>query len=151
MSRIFPSGLTSGLASRRAPSDATGSAGLATPGDFALCRSITEAHGHTYALATRILSPRQRRAVWALYAWARVVDDYVDCSERSGCRPEAVEATVVGLSTCFQRTVASGFLDASSLPDVDSVRDRAVIAAAAQTFIDFDISPRGHRTSSRPC
>ncbi|WP_282786290.1 phytoene/squalene synthase family protein, partial [Nocardia sp. CC201C] len=35
-------------------------------------------HGRTYFLATRLLSPEQRPAVHALYAFARVVDDIVD-------------------------------------------------------------------------
>ncbi|WP_306356354.1 MULTISPECIES: phytoene/squalene synthase family protein [unclassified Nocardia] len=42
------------------------------------CRRIAAAHGRTYFLATRLLSPEQRPAVHALYAFARVVDDIVD-------------------------------------------------------------------------
>ena len=122
-------------------SSSPSSAGLATSRDFALCRGITEAHGHTYALATKILDFRQRRAVWALYAWARIVDDYVDCTEHSGCRADQVEETVRGLSRCLQETITAGRLVVSSLPDVSRPRDFAVISAAAQTFIDFDIAP----------
>jgi len=48
------------------------------------CRRIQAAHGRTYALATRLL-PRDRRPdVWALYAFARVADDFVDALPRPG-------------------------------------------------------------------
>ncbi|WP_280389688.1 phytoene/squalene synthase family protein [Nocardia wallacei] len=42
------------------------------------CRAVAAAHGRTYFLATRLLSPGQRPAVHALYAFARTVDDIVD-------------------------------------------------------------------------
>lgn len=35
-------------------------------------------HGRTFAAATRLLPPGARRHVWALYAFARYVDDLVD-------------------------------------------------------------------------
>ncbi|SIS20685.1 phytoene/squalene synthase family protein [Williamsia sterculiae] len=41
-------------------------------------RAVTAEHGTTYYLATRLLTPPQRRAVHALYAFARRVDDIVD-------------------------------------------------------------------------
>ncbi len=42
------------------------------------CAEISAAHGRTYFLAARLLSPDRRRAVHALYAFARQVDDIVD-------------------------------------------------------------------------
>ncbi|PPJ23899.1 phytoene/squalene synthase family protein [Nocardia nova] len=45
------------------------------------CRAIAAEHGRTYFLATRLLSPPQRAAVHALYAFARTVDDIVDHAE----------------------------------------------------------------------
>ncbi|AHH17142.1 putative phytoene synthase [Nocardia nova SH22a] len=42
------------------------------------CKAIAAAHGRTYFLATRLLSPPRRAAVHALYAFARGVDDIVD-------------------------------------------------------------------------
>ncbi|WP_216897224.1 phytoene/squalene synthase family protein [Nocardia alni] len=42
------------------------------------CRRIAAAHGRTYFLATRLMSPERRPAVHALYAFARTVDDIVD-------------------------------------------------------------------------
>ncbi|MBF6330183.1 phytoene/squalene synthase family protein [Nocardia transvalensis] len=43
------------------------------------CRTVAAAHGRTYFLATRLLSADRRPAVHALYAFARTVDDIVDC------------------------------------------------------------------------
>ncbi|MFD6401108.1 phytoene/squalene synthase family protein [Nocardia sp. NPDC060249] len=45
---------------------------------YASCRRIAAEHGRTYYLATTLLSPERRRAVHALYAFARMVDDLVD-------------------------------------------------------------------------
>ncbi|MDR7171487.1 phytoene synthase [Nocardia kruczakiae] len=45
------------------------------------CRAIAAEHGRTYFLATRLLTPPQRAAVHALYAFARTVDDVVDLAE----------------------------------------------------------------------
>ncbi|MGW5318057.1 phytoene/squalene synthase family protein [Nocardia thailandica] len=45
---------------------------------YRLCARIAAAHGRTYFLATRLLSPDRRPGVHALYAFARVVDDLVD-------------------------------------------------------------------------
>jgi 15-cis-phytoene synthase len=42
------------------------------------CRVLNAAHGRTYFLATRLLTPAQRPAVHALYGFARWVDDIVD-------------------------------------------------------------------------
>lgn len=42
------------------------------------CRTINAAHGKTFFLATRLLAPKQRPAVHALYGFARVADDILD-------------------------------------------------------------------------
>lgn len=42
------------------------------------CAHITARHGRTYFLATRLLPKYRRRAVHALYGFARIVDDLVD-------------------------------------------------------------------------
>ncbi|UXA19165.1 phytoene/squalene synthase family protein [Mycobacterium sp. SMC-4] len=42
------------------------------------CRDINAAHGKTFFLATRLLTPRQRPAVHALYGFARGADDILD-------------------------------------------------------------------------
>jgi len=52
------------------------------------CRRINAAYGRTYYLATHQLPPSRRRHVWALYAFARVADQFVDDLERPD--PEAL-------------------------------------------------------------
>ncbi|MDP5184531.1 phytoene/squalene synthase family protein [Blastococcus sp. BMG 814] len=42
------------------------------------CAAIAAEHGKSYHLATRLLTPERRPAVHALYAAARVADDFVD-------------------------------------------------------------------------
>ncbi|WP_239476582.1 phytoene/squalene synthase family protein [Nocardia arizonensis] len=48
---------------------------------YRTCLRIAAEHGRTYYLATRLLTPDRRRAVHALYAFARIVDDIVDHAE----------------------------------------------------------------------
>jgi phytoene synthase len=42
------------------------------------CREVNAQHGKTFFLATRLLAPRQRPAVHALYGFARGADDILD-------------------------------------------------------------------------
>lgn len=56
-------------------------AGIVDPGlriAYARCRQLNGAHGRTYFLATRLLTPAQRPAVHALYGFARWADEIVD-------------------------------------------------------------------------
>lgn len=51
---------------------------------YAHCKALTAAHGRTYYLGTQLLSPPRRRGVYALYGFARMVDDIVDTTEGPG-------------------------------------------------------------------
>lgn len=42
------------------------------------CRQLTRVHGHTYYAGTQLLSKDKRNGVYALYGFARMVDDIVD-------------------------------------------------------------------------
>jgi phytoene synthase len=56
-------------------------AGITDPAlqaDYDRCRWLARTHGRTYASATRLLPPDRRPAVYALYGFARTVDDLVD-------------------------------------------------------------------------
>ena len=116
---------------------------LATAADFALCREISEKHGRTYALATRLLRKDQREAVWALYAWARIVDDYVDDEALMQRSPADREETVRNLSKAFHHAITTG-----EVPELDRSlaqfrqRDEQIIRAVAQTYRDFKIDPQ---------
>ncbi|KGX91599.1 phytoene synthase [Pontibacillus halophilus JSM 076056 = DSM 19796] len=45
------------------------------------CRQIIEKHSKTFSKAFGLLPPKQKRAVWAIYAYCRRVDDIVDEGE----------------------------------------------------------------------
>lgn len=45
---------------------------------FSSCKEVIKEHSETYYLATELLAPAEKRAVWAIYAWCRALDDYVD-------------------------------------------------------------------------
>lgn len=51
---------------------------------YAHCKALTAAHGRTYYLGTQLLSPPRRRGVYALYGFARMVDDIVDTTAGPG-------------------------------------------------------------------
>ncbi|HKS46112.1 MAG TPA: phytoene/squalene synthase family protein [Amycolatopsis sp.] len=57
------------------------------------CRRVNARHGRTYFLATRLLDPRQRPAVHALYGFARHVDDLIDEPPR-GAGKDDLDAAV---------------------------------------------------------
>ncbi|MET9229783.1 phytoene/squalene synthase family protein [Lentzea sp. NPDC003310] len=48
--------------------------------DYAACRRVNARYGKTFFLATTLLSPAQRPAVHALYAFARWADEIVDAA-----------------------------------------------------------------------
>ena len=45
---------------------------------YALCRDIARNHSKTFYMSSTFLTPEQRRAVWAVYAFCRTADDIVD-------------------------------------------------------------------------
>jgi phytoene synthase len=49
--------------------------------DYALCRAIQRRHGKSYYFATLFFPPDIRRAVFALYGFVRVPDQWVDCPD----------------------------------------------------------------------
>jgi len=42
------------------------------------CKDITKEYSKTFFLASKMLPPDQRRAVWAVYNWCRMTDELVD-------------------------------------------------------------------------
>ncbi|MDK1474593.1 phytoene/squalene synthase family protein [Streptomyces sp. 549] len=57
--------------------------------DYLFCRELNSRHGKTYFLATRLLPPRRRPAVHALYGFARWADDIVDTPAEQTSRAAA--------------------------------------------------------------
>lgn len=118
-------------------------ASFASDEDFALCRDISEKHGRTYALATQLLHENQRKAIWALYAWARVVDDYVDDEALMLRSPAEREATVKNLSDAFHSTIETGVVPLlDETPPQLRKRDEQIVRAVAQTYLTYDIDPK---------
>jgi phytoene synthase len=48
---------------------------------YAQCEALIAEHGKTFNMATSLLPPHKRRAIRALYAFCRVADNIVDCSD----------------------------------------------------------------------
>ena len=62
--------------------DAAGITSPALRDAYARCRALNAEHGRTYFLATLLLTPAQRPAIYALYGFARMADDVVDARLR---------------------------------------------------------------------
>lgn len=45
---------------------------------YELCRQITAKYSKTFYMGTLLMSPRKRRAIWAIYVWCRQTDELVD-------------------------------------------------------------------------
>ena len=80
-----------------APARTTAAAGGATPGEveraYSYCRATTRLHAKSFYFSARFLPPPKRRAIYAMYALCRHVDDEVD---EAGVRDEAGARAAVG-------------------------------------------------------
>ncbi|HKP51337.1 MAG TPA: squalene/phytoene synthase family protein [Chloroflexia bacterium] len=56
---------------------------------YASCEVVISKHGKTFNMASSLLPPEKRRAIRALYAFCRVTDNIVDCSDASLVEKEA--------------------------------------------------------------
>ncbi|WP_301283911.1 phytoene/squalene synthase family protein [Williamsia deligens] len=123
---------------------------------YAVAERVTAEHGRTYHLGTRLLPEHRRRAVYALYGFARLVDDVVDVDPDSAVTDGVVDpgtsiwsspdadpldpTTVVNaLDDSLRRALSARRSPGTRLPvDAD---DR--ILALADTIVGFDI-PEDH-------
>ncbi|GEE03352.1 phytoene synthase [Gordonia spumicola] len=110
---------------------------------FAVAASVTARAGRTYHLASLLLPAARRRAVHALYAYARMVDDAVD----SGLPPEIAGARIDLLENGLRAALRSEPAPAAlSVDDADVLAALAVAVAdngiAASTFDAFGRSMR---------
>ncbi|MGW5454876.1 phytoene/squalene synthase family protein [Nocardia sp. NPDC003979] len=131
---------------------------------YATCRRIAAEHGRTYFLATALLSPERRRAVHALYAFARMVDDIVDHADdpawildpadRPQARPSSVAPGAHGPDRRLPHA-GDGISPAQHLDlvekqlrlaieqgntDTADLRRRQIITATADTIARYDIT-----------
>ena len=100
---------------------------------FRHCERLTATHGRTYHLAARLLPPDRRTGVYALYGFARTVDDIVDVTAvgdpATACRE--VDAMLARLHAALAGD--PGPADAVGL----------VVRAVAETIVRYRI-PVGH-------
>jgi phytoene synthase len=59
---------------------------------YQMCRAIVRRHSKTFYLSSLFLRPRQKRAVWAVYAFCRTADDIVDRVAPARERLDAIDA-----------------------------------------------------------
>jgi 15-cis-phytoene synthase len=91
------------------------------------CRLIHAAHGRTYYLATRLLPRARRPHVWALYAFARVADEFVD--DLDAPDPDAL--------VTWSRTAMAVL----AAPEAPVTGDDPVLAATWHTVRHLDLEP----------
>jgi phytoene synthase len=117
--------------------DAAGITAPALRGAYARCRALNAAHGRTYFLATRLLTPAQRPAIHALYGFARMADDVVDTPGAAG--PDEVVARLEEVRARM-RVALAGPADPAATAAL--LADEPVVAALAHTVDRYGISHR---------
>lgn len=109
--------------------DAAGITGPALRASYTRCRDLNAAHGRTYFLATRLLTPAQRPAIHALYGLARYADEIVD--DLSDTRPWARRiAALDALDQQLRNGLAQGH------------SNHPVLAAPVHTAVRYQIDPQ---------
>ncbi len=73
-----------------------------TEESYELCRQITAEYGKTFYLATLLMSVPKRRAIWAIYAWCRNIDELVDGAEAVGTTPATLDRWESQLEAMFR-------------------------------------------------
>ncbi|MGB0972552.1 MAG: phytoene/squalene synthase family protein [Mycobacterium sp.] len=95
------------------------------------CRKVNARHGKTFFLATRLLTPRQRPAVHALYGFARRADDILDDFDARGSDVRAEQ--LQKLSTKLFNSLVEG------RPCYDDPTVTAVVHTARQYNIGWNL------------
>lgn len=73
-----------------------------TEESYELCRQITAEYGKTFYLATLLMSVPKRRAIWAIYAWCRNIDELVDGAAAVGTTPATLDRWESRLEAMFR-------------------------------------------------
>ena len=120
--------------------DAAGVQGAQLRAAYQRCRALNAAHGKTFFLATRLLSPRQRPAVHALYGFARRADDVLDGFDDRTTTQRADE--LQGLADALHSRLVMNRVEGDD-PVLDAVVDTARnYGLEWQLFDDFLASMR---------
>ncbi|GAA4480286.1 phytoene/squalene synthase family protein [Rhodococcus olei] len=99
------------------------------------CRRLAAEHGKSYHLATRLLPRRDRPAVYALYGFARTVDDIVDVDTVSGRSVAECAAELDAVEAELADTLAGA---AAATPVTAA---RPAVRAVADTITRYGIDP----------
>jgi 15-cis-phytoene synthase len=73
-----------------------------TEESYELCRQITAEYGKTFYLATLLMSVPKRKAIWAIYAWCRNIDELVDGAAAVGTTPATLDLWESRLEDIFR-------------------------------------------------
>jgi phytoene synthase len=132
-------------------SDPLTAAGVTDPAlraAYLSCRRLNAAHGRTYYLATRLLEPRRRPAVHALYGFARYADDLVD-EPAPGTEASEVAGRLDALAQALFSAMSTGRSDHPVLAAVaDTARRYGIGAELFGDFLDsmrMDLTVRDYR------
>ncbi len=68
---------------------------------YKLCRHLTAKYAKTFYLATLLMSPAKRPAIWAIYAWCRRTDELVDGPAAAITTPETLDLWEQQLESLF--------------------------------------------------
>lgn len=114
---------------------------------YEVARAITARAGRTYYLASALLPPPRRRAVFALYAFARMADDIVDGDGDAAAKSAALDALSEGLRNALSGEPVARLAELHApephvtglhVTDVDP-RQPPVLTALADTVARFEI------------
>ena len=119
------------------------------------CRELHAAHGKTYYLASKLLTPAQRPAIHALYGFARWVDDIVDDLDprrSTGSRAAEIDALervlLTGLRAGLVRhPVLSAVVDTARRYDLKERLFRAFLASMRMDLHTTDYPTRAELES----
>jgi phytoene synthase len=97
---------------------------------LAACAEITRSEARNFYYGLRLLPDRQRGALYAVYAWMRVLDDLADSES---CTPAAKDAAIARFEAATRAVLAGGDADG---PDA---REAAVLTGLAEVVRAFPL------------
>ncbi|KAI8467950.1 MAG: chloroplast phytoene synthase precursor [Monoraphidium minutum] len=66
------------------------------------CGEVTSEYAKTFYLGTQLMTPKQARAIWAIYVWCRRTDELVDGPNASRITPKALDRWEERLEALFE-------------------------------------------------
>ena len=79
---------------------------LALPACYRYCEAIARSRHHNFPIASRFMPSELRKHILAIYAFARVADDFADEAEFEGRRSVSLDKWEEQLASCFHREEA---------------------------------------------